>query len=255
MESSHSHSGEPVIRVENVSVRYRVPDQQVASLKEYIIRWVKRQVAYREFLALNDVSFDVHDGEAFGVIGHNGAGKSTLLKLLARVLVPTSGRVFVRGYLAPLLGFGAGFHMELSGRENIFLNGALLGFSHEEMQEKFDRIVEFAELGHFIDAPLRTYSTGMRARLGFAIATDIQPDVLLIDEALSVGDARFRIKSMDRMESFRESGASILLVSHNMNTIQEICNRVAWLDHGKLKLIGDTEEVVEQYQRHQMGKK
>lgn len=243
----------PVIRIDDVSVRYRIPEYRFHSLKEYLIRWIKRQVGYKDLWALKEVSFDVFDGEAFGVIGHNGAGKSTLLKLLARVLIPTSGRVYVKGYLAPLLGFGAGFHMELSGRENIFLNGALLGFSQEQMEEKFDRIVDFAELENFIDAPLRTYSTGMRTRLGFAIATDVNPDILLIDEVLAVGDSRFKRKSMDRMTEFIENGASILIVSHSMSTIKEMCDRVAWLDHGELKMVGPADEVVDAYQANQQG--
>jgi ABC-type polysaccharide/polyol phosphate transport system ATPase subunit len=185
------------------------------------------------------------------LIGQNGAGKSTLLKLIARVLRPTSGRVVVRGHVAPLLEFGAGFHPELSGRENIYLNGALLGFTSKEMDEKFNRIVDFAELWDFIDAPLRTYSSGMWARLGFAVATDVKPDILIIDEILSVGDEAFQRKSATRMQEFRDQGATILLVSHTMLTIEEMCKQTAWLHHGQLMAIGETQQVIQAYRQSQ----
>ena len=173
--------------------------------------------------------------------------KSTLLKLIARVLRPSQGRVRVYGKVAPLLEFGAGFHPELTGRENVFLNGALLGFSKAEMEAKFDRIVEFAELGNFIDAPMRTYSSGMWARLGFAVATDVEPDILIIDEVLSVGDEAFQHKSSDRILEFREQGVTILLVSHSMDTVLDMCHRVAWIDHGHLHKIGLAEEIIPEY--------
>lgn len=237
----------PAIQFSGVGVCYRAPNERFRTFKEYIIRWMQGRVKHREFWALRDISFDIQRGETFGVIGHNGAGKSTLLKLVARVLRPTSGRLIVRGNVAPLLEFGAGFHTELSGRENIFLNGAILGFSRQEMQEKFDRIVDFAELWEFIDAPLRTYSSGMMARLGFAIATDIEPDILLVDETLSVGDESFQHKSEARMQDFRRRGATILLVSHAMKTIEEICHRAAWIDHGQIKMIGAARDVTQAY--------
>ncbi len=209
------------------------------------------KIKHREFWALRDVSLAIPRGEAIGLIGHNGAGKSTFSKLVARVLKPTSGRVVVIGQIAPLLEFGAGFHPELTGRENIFLNGALLGFSHQEMEEKFQNIVDFAELWEFIDAPIRTYSSGMWARLGFAVATDVKPDILIIDEVLSVGDEFFQRKSAARMQEFRDQGATILLVSHNLASIEQMCHRAAWLDHGHLMEVGKPEAVIEAYRNHQ----
>ena len=233
--------------MEGVSVRYRVPSERIGTLKEYMIRFLRRQIHMRSFWALNDVGLDVYRGEVFGLVGVNGAGKSTLLKVIARVLRPTKGRVIVRGRVAPLLELGAGFHPELTGQENIFLYGALLGFTHREMQEKFDQIVAFSELGEFINAPIRTYSSGMYARLGFSVATAREPDVLIVDEVLSVGDEAFQKKCTDRIDSFRQNGAAVLLVSHNMVTIQSMCQRVAWLDHGVLKVIGEPERVIQAY--------
>ena len=241
-----------VIRLENVSVSYRVPSERIRTFKEYMIRRLQGKVKHHSFLALKNVNLSIYKGEVFGLIGKNGAGKSTLLKLIARVLRPTDGRVLVKGRVAPLLEFGAGFHPELSGRENIFLNGALLGFSHKEMEEKFDRIVDFAELWDFIDAPLRTYSSGMWARLGFAVATDVEPDVLIVDEVLAVGDEAFQRKSSARMQDFRDKGVSILLVSHNMNVIESMCRRSAWLDQGELKALGETNMTIQAYRRSQV---
>lgn len=238
------------ILLENVSVRYRIPTERIMTFKEFAIRWMQRRVSHRTFNALDHVSLSIHAGEVFGLIGHNGAGKSTTLKLIARVLKPSSGRVVVRGNVAPLLEFGAGFHPELTGRENIYLNGAILGFSRAEMGEKFQRIVDFAELQDFIDAPMRTYSSGMWARLGFAVATDVQPDVLIVDEVLSVGDEPFQEKSFQRIQEFHEQGATILLVSHNMQTIENMCDRVAWLDHGHLMMVGSPDEAIQAYREH-----
>ncbi len=237
------------VRLENVGVRYRVASERIATFKEYLIRRVEGKVHHRDFWALRDVSFSTFPGEVFGLIGHNGAGKSTLLKLVARVLKPTEGRVVVRGRVAPLLEIGAGFHGELTGRENVFLNGALLGFTYQEMEEKFSRIVDFAELWDFIDAPMRTYSSGMWARLGFATATDTQPDVLIVDEVLSVGDEAFQKKSFSRIMQFRENGATILLVSHNLVSVESLCHRVAWMDHGHLKEIDESKTIVQKYRQ------
>jgi ABC-type polysaccharide/polyol phosphate transport system ATPase subunit len=241
---------EAIIRLEDVCVEYRVPNERIGTFKEYMIRLLEGRVKHRKFSALDKVSLDVNRGEVFGLIGQNGAGKSTLLKLVARVLRPTHGRVVVSGHVAPLLEVGAGFHPELTGRENIFLNGAMLGFSRQEMQEKFPRIVEFSELGDFIDAPLRTYSSGMSARLGFAVATDSQPDVLIVDEILSVGDEAFQHKSFERIQAIKAQGATILLVSHSMTTIENMCQRAAWLHHGRLIAHGDAKAVVAQYISH-----
>jgi ABC-2 type transport system ATP-binding protein/lipopolysaccharide transport system ATP-binding protein len=241
------------IRLENVGVRYRVPTERIHTFKEYMIRWLQRKVQNRAFWALRNVNLTVYRGEVLGLVGHNGAGKSTLLKLIARVLPPTEGRVWVKGQVAPLLEYGAGFHPELTGRENVFLNGALLGFNHEEMEEKFPRIVDFAELWDFIDAPMRTYSSGMWARLGFAVATDVKPHILIVDEVLSVGDEAFQRKSAARMQEFRDQGATILLVSHTMATIEAMCHRAAWLDHGQLMMVAEVEEVIQAYRRSQPG--
>jgi len=237
------------IRLENVGVRYRIPSERIATFKEYFIRRLQGRVKSKEFWALRNVDLNILRGEVFGLIGHNGAGKSTLLKLIARVLKPTEGRVVVRGRVAPLLEMGAGFHGELTGRENVYLNGALLGFSHQEMEAKYPRIVDFAELQEFIDAPMRTYSSGMWARLGFAVATDAQPDVLIIDEVLAVGDEPFQRKSFDRIMQFRDGGATILLVSHNLIMVEALCHRVAWIDHGHVKQSGLTEEIIREYRQ------
>jgi ABC-type polysaccharide/polyol phosphate transport system ATPase subunit len=250
-KSLPSNSKEEVIRLESVGVRYRIASERVATFKEYMIRRFQGQIKLGDFWALNQVDLNIFKGEMVGLIGPNGAGKSTLLKLIARIMRPTKGRVLVRGKVAPLLEFGAGFHPDLTGRENVFLNGSLLGFTNAEMEEKFDRIIEFAELWEFIDVPVRNYSSGMAARLGFAVATDIEPDILILDEVLSVGDESFQRKSLSRMESFRRQGATIILVSHNMDTIIEMCQRAAWLDHGQVKMIGTSSEVVEAYRGSQ----
>ncbi len=236
-----------VILVENVSVKYRVPHERINTLKEYAIRTLQRRVFYTEFFALSEVSLDVRASEVFGVIGRNGAGKSTLLRVISQVMRPTSGRVWRQGRVAPLLELGAGFHQELTGRENIFLNGALLGHSRAEMNGCFDEIAEFAELGDFLDTPLRNYSSGMTARLGFAVATAIRPDVLIVDEVLSVGDERFREKCKARIGEFRATGATILLVSHDAELVETICNRAVWLDKGRVRAIGPAAEVVARY--------
>ena len=246
VEESLSNPDEAV-HLEAVSVRYRVPTERVRTFKEYFIRRLKGEVQMRTFWALQDVALNVYRGEVFGLVGVNGAGKSTLLKVVARVLRPTKGRVIVRGRVAPLLELGAGFHPELTGEENIFLNGALLGFSRHEMQEKYDQIVEFSGLGQFISAPIRTYSSGMFARLGFSVATANEPDVLIVDEVLSVGDEAFQKKCEARIETFRQHGAAILLVSHSMATIETMCQRAAWLDQGVLKAIGEPVQVIRAY--------
>jgi len=235
------------ILLDHVSVRYRVPAEAFITFKDYAIQWMKGNVKHRDFWALRDVSISVPKGQVFGVIGKNGAGKSTMLKLIARVLHPQEGRVIVRGKVVPLLEVGAGFHPELSGRENVYLNGSILGYSRREMDQKLDQIVSFSELAPFIDSPMRTYSTGMWARLGFAVATVEQPDVLIVDEVLAVGDEAFQKKCMDRIEGFRKQGTTIFIVTHAMSTIEQLCDTVAWLDHGTLKAVGDPQTVVAMY--------
>ena len=239
----------PVVSLQGVSVRYRMPRERIHSVKDFAIRWLKRKILYDEFAALKDVSLEVRRREVLGLIGHNGAGKSTLLRLIARVLQPTSGRVTVRGRVAPLLELGAGFDMELTGRENVYLNGAILGFRRADIDQRFDRIVDFAGVREFIDMPLRNYSSGMVVRLGFAVATDIQPDVLIVDELLSVGDADFQKKSEQRMRELSEKSEAVIMVSHDLGLMREMCQRVAWLDHGRLLAVGPPDEVVGQYER------
>jgi ABC-2 type transport system ATP-binding protein len=245
------NSKEEVIQLEGVSVRYRVPTERIGSFKEYLIRSLKRQVHMRTFMALDDVNLNIHRGEIFGFVGNNGAGKSTLLKVVARVLRPSMGRVVVRGRVAPLLELGAGFHPELTGKENIFLNGSLLGYSYRDMAEKYDEIVDFSELGQFINAPIRTYSSGMYARLGFAVATASEPDVLIVDEILGVGDESFQKKCAIRINKYREKGTTILLVSHNPVTIEQMCQRAAWLENGILKLVAEPSQIMQAYHARQ----
>ena len=235
------------ICVDTVSVVFRLPREPLSGIKEFAIRWLQRRLQYRQFLALKNVSIEIYPGEIFGIVGRNGAGKSTLLKLMARVLKPTQGQVIVWGKTAPLLELGAGFHPELTGKENIFFNGALLGLSRKEIAARMDDIVAFAEIDEFIDSPLRTFSTGMVARLGFAVATSARPDILLIDEVLSVGDTQFQEKCLQRMRSFRDQGTTIVLVSHSMERVQHFCERAVWLDGGKVMAWGDSSSVVEQY--------
>ncbi len=242
---------ETIIQLNNVTVCFRVPHEKIPTFQEYAIRWLKkRRVTYSDFNALNDVSFSVRQGETLGIIGANGAGKSTLLKVIARVIRPTRGRVFLRGRIAPLLELGAGFDDEMTGRENIFLNGAVLGFSRKDIASRLDRIVDFSGIGEFIDAPIRTYSSGMVARLGFAVATDVQPEVLIIDEILSVGDAEFQQKSAARISQYHNNGSTILMVSHNSISIKKLCDHVIWLEHGSIKMMGRVDDIVDQYSPH-----
>lgn len=236
-----------VVKFEDVAVRYRVPREGVSGVKEYTIRMLQRRIRFEEFWALKGVSFQVSPGEVFGIIGRNGAGKSTMLKVMARVLQPTRGRVVMRGHIAPLLELGGGFHPELTGRENIYLNMALLGFTHKQTEALFDAIISFSEIPEFIDAPLRTYSTGMVARLGFSVATCTRPEILLVDEVLSVGDTQFQQKCLDRMENFKHSGTTIVIVSHSLGTLQTFCDRIMWLDHGEVQVVGEAGEVIEKY--------
>jgi ABC-type polysaccharide/polyol phosphate transport system ATPase subunit len=240
-------NNDSVIKFEDVAVRYRVPREGISGIKEYSIRLLQRRMQYEEFWALRGVSFQIDRGNVFGIIGRNGAGKSTMLKVMARVLQPTRGRVVMDGQTAPLLELGGGFHQELTGRENIFLNMALLGFNHNQIKDLFDSVVEFSEIPEFIDAPIRTYSTGMVARLGFSVATCRRPEILLVDEILSVGDVQFQQKCLDRMLSFQRGGTTIVIVSHDLGTVQTFCDKVMWLDHGEVQAIGESEEVIEKY--------
>lgn len=236
-----------MIKADNISVKYLMTYDRVKSIKEYLVQLVKGKIQYEEFWALQSVSFEVKRGEVLGIIGHNGAGKSTLLKVISGILKPTSGIVQVNGVVVPMLELGSGFDFDLTGRENIFLNGSILGYSEKFLKEKYDEIVEFSELGSFIDVPLRNYSSGMVMRLAFSIATVVQPDILIVDEILAVGDADFQEKSKKRMLELMGGGTTVLFVSHSFAQIREMCDKVIWLDHGHMKMIGDTQEVCDVY--------
>lgn len=248
MEEQVNICPQNIIEIEDVSMNFRLPKDRIVNLKEFLIKSLKRQVQYREFVALNGISFSVRKGEVVGLVGHNGAGKSTLLKIISGILKPTTGSANVYGKVVPMLELGSGFDMDMSGRENVFLNGAILGYSEQFLKEKFDEIVEFSEIGEFIDIPLRNYSSGMIARLAFSIATVVEPEVLIVDEILSVGDANFQEKSHKRMMELMNGGATVILVSHNLNQIRSMCSRVGWLDHGTLKMFGDAQTVCDAYQ-------
>jgi ABC-type polysaccharide/polyol phosphate transport system ATPase subunit len=235
------------IELREVTVRFRLPAGRYVSFKDYAIRRLRRQVDFHEFLALDRVSLNVAAGETVGVIGRNGAGKSTLMKVIARVRRPSSGQVIVRGDVAPLLELGAAFHPELSGRENAFLNATLLGHKQRDVAERFAEIVAFSELEEFIDAPLRAYSSGMVARLGFALATTWRPKILLIDELLAVGDEAFQAKCRKRIGDFRSQGVTVVIVSHSAELLKELCSRVVWIERGRVAAEGDPSAVVAAY--------
>jgi len=235
------------ITVQNVSMMFSLTKNKTTSLKEHAVKAFKRQLFYEEFWALRDVSFTVNKGEVFGVMGFNGAGKSTLLKVIARVFRPTIGSVTVNGEISPLLELGAGFDPESSARENIFMNGAMYGYSQKFMEEKYDEIMDFAELWEFEDVAVKNFSSGMTGRLGFAVATSVQPEILIVDEILGVGDYKFQKKCEERINNMIESGATVLLVSHAIETIKEMCSRAILLDKGKVVCIGDVDEVCEVY--------
>lgn len=238
----------PMIQIDHVTVRFRIPHERIPTFQEYAIRWLKRrELHYADFNALNNISFSVTQGDTVGIIGSNGAGKSTLLKVIAQVIRPTLGRVRLKGRVAPLLELGAGFDYEMTGRENIFLNGAVLGHNRKDISQRLNRIVDFSGIGDFIDAPIRTYSSGMVARLGFAVATDVRPEILIIDEVMAVGDSDFQRRSAARIHEFRESGSTILVVSHSPTSIKSLCNQALWLEHGAIRLMGSVDTVVDEY--------
>ncbi len=238
-----------IIRADHVTMTYRMTQNRISSLKEYVVALLSRRLKYEEFHALNDVSLTVEKGEVVGLIGKNGAGKSTLLKVISGILKPTEGSVTVQGNIAPMLELGSGFDMELSGRENIFLNGAILGYDEAFLRAKYEAIVDFSELGDFIRQPLRTYSTGMVMRLAFSIAAVVEPEILIVDEILSVGDADFQKKSRTRMTELMSGGTTVLFVSHDIGMIRELCRRAVWLEHGGVKMIGGAQEVCDAYEK------
>lgn len=239
---------ENIIEVKNVSMKFNLMEEKVDTIKDYVLKIIKGQMLYNEFSALTDVSFQVKKGDILGIIGFNGAGKSTMLKILAGVLKPTAGEVVVRGSVAPLIEVGAGFDPELTARENIFLNGAILGHRREFLKEHFQEIIDFAELNQFVDVPVKNFSSGMYARLGFSIATIVQPDILIVDEVLSVGDYRFQEKCEERIKTMILRGTTVLLVSHDLSLVKNICNRVVFLQQGKLKDYGDTDIICKHYE-------
>lgn len=245
--TGYAHS-DIILQLNNVSVRYLIPNERISTLKEYAIRLLQRRVHFQDFWALQKINLEIYRGEIFGIIGRNGAGKSTLLKVVSRILTPTNGRVRIKSRVSPLLELGAGFHSELTGRENVFLNATLLGHRRREIELKMDEILAFAEIGSFIDAPLRTYSSGMVARLGFAVATAWEPEILILDEVLSVGDEAFRHKCKIRMGNYQAHGTTILMVTHDMETLNSMCTRAAWLEQGKLQAIGEVKDIIKAYQ-------
>lgn len=238
-----------MVKAENVSVKYRMTYDRVKSIKEYFVQLIKGKIKYEEFWALKNISFEVKKGKVLGIIGHNGAGKSTLLKVISGILKPTEGSVHVNGIVVPMLELGSGFDFDLTGRENVFLNGAILGYSETFLKEKYTEIVEFSELGDFIDVPLRNYSSGMVMRLAFSIATVVSPDVLIVDEILAVGDADFQEKSKRRMLEMMSGGTTVLFVSHSLGQIRELCDRVLWIEHGEMKMLGDKDTVCDAYEK------
>lgn len=236
-----------VIRVDHVSMRFSLASERVDNFKEYVIKTIKRQLSYGEFWALKDVSFSINRGDALGLIGLNGSGKSTMLKVIAGVLKPTKGSVSVNGTVAPLIELGAGFDMNLTAEENVFLNGALLGYSRQMMEQYYDDIVEFSELHDFMNVPVKNFSSGMVSRLGFSIATIGTPDILIVDEVLSVGDFRFQEKCQNRIKRMLDADTTLLFVSHSIQQVEELCNKVVWLDKGVVKMFGESKNIAEIY--------
>ena len=236
-----------MIDVDHVTIRFNLANQKIDNLKEYVVKAIKRELMFQEFLAVKDVSFQVKAGEAWGLIGTNGSGKSTMLKAISGILKPYKGKITVNGRVAPLIELGAGFDQEMTARENIFLNGCVLGHTEKFMQEHFDEIVDFAELHQFLDSPLKNFSSGMRARLGFSIATMVKPDILIVDEILSVGDYKFRKKCEKRMEEMLSGGTTLLYVSHSIDEVKNLCDHALWIDKGVCRMIGEAGAVCDAY--------
>ena len=247
--------GEPCIQLKDVTVRFNMAGEKVDNLKEYFIKLIKRELRFKEFRALDNVTLTINKGESWALVGSNGAGKSTLLKLICGILTPYTGSVKVRGSIAPMIELGAGFDPNLTAKENIYINGAGLGHNRKFMKEQYESIVDFAELWDFMDLPIKNYSSGMRARLGFAVATIVDPDILIIDEVLAVGDKAFQQKCRDRIREMQTKGVTLIFVSHAKPPVLELCEHAVWLDHGKVKKIGATEEVYEAYEQFLSTKK
>lgn len=237
------------ISVQNVTMKFNMPKEKVDNIKEYFIKILKHQINYEEFIALQDISFDVSRGEVFGIVGLNGSGKSTLLKLISGILKPSFGKISTCGAISPLIELGAGFDFELTARENIFLNGAVLGFDHKYLSENYDAILNFAELKDFENVAIKNFSSGMIARLGFSIATLVKPEILIVDEILSVGDFLFQGKCEKRIQEMMSGGTTVLIVSHSIEQIERLCSKVLWLDHGKMKMVGQAKYVCDEYRK------
>lgn len=238
---------EYVVDVDKVTVRFNKASEKIDNLKEYFVKLVKKELMFQEFIALQDVDLKIKKGEAWAIIGTNGSGKSTLLKVISRILKPYKGTVKVNGTIASLIELGAGIDPRLTARENIYLNGCILGHSRKFIEERFDKIVEFSELEEFLDSPVKNFSSGMKSRLGFSVATMIEPDILIVDEVLSVGDVLFRKKCMNKMNEMLKNGTTLLFVSHNMDQVKKLCNKGIWLNKGKVVMQGDIDEVADEY--------
>lgn len=242
---------ENAVELRNVEMHFNMSSERFESLKEYFLKLIKGKLHFEKFVAINNVSFDIKKGDVFGIVGLNGSGKSTTLKIISGILEPTKGTVETEGIIAPLIELGAGFDMELTARENIYLNGSVLGYSKKFMDEKFDDIVEFSEMKDFLDVPMKNYSSGMVARIGFAIATVTTPDILIVDEILAVGDFLFQQKCEERISKMMNDDTTVIIVSHSIEQIERLCKHCVWLEHGKIKMIGDTAEVCEAYKHSQ----
>lgn len=244
-------NNENAVELRDIEMHFNMSSERLESLKEYFLKLVKRQLHFQDFLALNKVSFDIKKGDVFGIVGLNGSGKSTTLKVISGILEPTCGSVETCGTIAPLIELGAGFDFELTARENIYLNGSVLGYSKKFMKEKFDEIVEFSEMKDFLDVPMKNYSSGMIARIGFAIATCTTPDILIVDEILAVGDFLFQQKCEERINRMMNDDTTVIIVSHSIEQIERLCKHCVWLEHGKVKMLGDTKTVCDAYKKSQ----
>ncbi len=238
---------ENAVEVKNVSMHFNMCKEKLESLKEYFLKIVSRKLRFERFVAVNNVSFNIKKGDVFGIVGLNGCGKSTTLKIISGILSPTMGSVETAGTIAPLIELGAGFDMDLTARENIYLNGSVLGYSKKFMDEKFDEIVEFSEMAEFLDTPMKNYSSGMVARVGFAIATMTKPDILIVDEILAVGDFHFQQKCEERINKMINDDTTVIIVSHSIEQIERLCKHCMWLEKGKIKMIGEAQEVCNAY--------
>lgn len=240
-----------VVSVKNVVMNFRMNKEKVDSIKEYMIKFLSRKLSYETFTALNNVSFDVEQGEVIGLVGLNGSGKSTMLKIISGILKPTSGNVAVKGTISPLIELGAGFDFDLTAEENVYLNGSVLGYSRKEMEQKLPEIIDFSELSEFMDVPIKNFSSGMVARLGFAIATITRPEILIVDEILAVGDFKFQKKCEDRINEMMSGGTTVIIVSHSIDQIKRLCDRVIWLEKGRVKMEGPTQMVCSAYENQE----